>query len=83
MKEQLFLKLKNGNLYSVDAFADLNMFMEAIDGFLEHHQTAEHYTTPFFRLSVNGGNVLVFQINELLSVYMERYAKEDEPVNDV
>ena len=83
MEEELFLKMKNGDVYLVDNFVDLNLFMEAIDGFLEHHQTVGHYTTPFFRLSVNGGNVLVFQINELLSVYMERYAQEDEPVNDV
>lgn len=82
MEEELFLKMKNGDVYLVDNFVDLNLFMEAIDGFLEHHQTVGHYTTPFFRLSVNNGNALAFQIDELLSVYLERYGKVDEPVYD-
>ena len=60
MEDKLFLKLKNGDVHYIDNFVDFNMFMESIDGFLEHHETAAHYTTQFFRLSVDGGNGLAF-----------------------
>lgn len=82
MEDKIFLKLKNGDVHYIDNFVDFNMFMESIDGFLEHHETAAHYTTQFFRLSVDGGNALAFHVNELVSVYLERNTKADEPSSE-
>lgn len=82
MEDKLFLKLKNGDVHFIDDFVDFNMFMESIDGFLEHHETAAHYTTQFFRLSVDRGNALAFHVNELVCVYLERNTKVDESSNE-
>lgn len=66
----LYLKLTNGDKYKVDEFTDIDVFINVMDEFLIHNKTSKNYTNNFFRLLVNDGNILAFNVLEISSVYV-------------
>ncbi|WP_214691592.1 MULTISPECIES: hypothetical protein [unclassified Exiguobacterium] len=71
MESTLYLKLKTGEQYKVDNFTDLNVFLEVIDEFIKFNHMTDNYMNDFFKLSVDDGNALAFNVLEIRTVYQK------------
>lgn len=71
MENALYLKLKTGEQYKVDNFTDLNVFLEVIDEFIKFNHMTDNYMNDFFKLSVDDGNTLAFNVLEIRTVYQK------------